>query len=60
MEPGTINRDELEKAIIQLEQALHNYAFWYGQITRTITCHVPPDQRDLSPDAHKQCNLGQW
>lgn len=60
MEPEIINRDELQKAIIQLEQALHSYSYWYGQIMRTITCHISPDQRDLSPEAYKQCNLGQW
>ncbi len=54
------NRDEFQKAAIQVEQALHNYALWYGQIMRTITCGLDPDQRDLSADAHKECTLGQW
>src|SRR5688572_812957 len=60
MEIGEIDREELQKAVIQLEQALHNYALWYGQVMRTITCRQTPDQRDLSADAHKLCNLGQW
>lgn len=56
----SINRDELQFMISQLEQALYNHQQWYSSIIRSLVCRIPPDKHDISEDAHKECRFGQW
>lgn len=55
-----INHEALEKINSRLDQALYNHQQWFNAFIRTLICKLPPDQRDLSPDAHKECRFGQW
>lgn len=55
-----VTRDELQGVITQLKEALYNHQQWYGGLIRTIVCKLPGDKRDISPDAHAECRLGQW
>lgn len=56
----TINRDELQYMISQLEQALYNHQQWYSSIIRSLVCRLPPDKHDISENAHRECRFGQW
>lgn len=55
-----VSREELQKSIEQLEQALYNHHQWHNALTRTLVCRLPGDEHDLSPLAHKACRFGQW
>ncbi len=55
-----VSREEVQKNIEQLEQALFNHQQWYNALTRTLICRLPGDEHDLSPMAHKACRFGQW
>jgi diguanylate cyclase (GGDEF)-like protein len=47
-------------ALEQLTQAIHNHEQWYKNVTRTILCQLPYDQRDVAEAPHRQCRFGQW
>lgn len=55
-----IGRDDAQEALRQLDQAIYNHEKWLTDLTRTIICRLPPDQRDISQDAYHQCRFGQW
>lgn len=55
-----VTRDEMQKAVGQLREALHSHQQWYGALTRTLVCKLPSDKRDTDPEAHKKCRFGQW
>ncbi|MFI4956582.1 MAG: diguanylate cyclase [Gammaproteobacteria bacterium] len=55
-----VSRDELQKSIDQLEQALYNHQQWYNALIRTLVCRLPGDAHDLNAEAHKACRFGQW
>lgn len=55
-----ISREELQKSIDQLEQALYNHQQWYSATVRTLVCRLPGDEHDLSMEAHEHCRFGQW
>ncbi|MDR3492081.1 MAG: diguanylate cyclase [Gammaproteobacteria bacterium] len=55
-----INREELQKVIAQLEQAMYNHQQWYKALNRSLICRLPSDRHNLSPEAHKECLFGQW
>ena len=58
--PREATHDELQKTLIQLKESLHNHYEWHRGIIRTLTCKLPADKRDTSPDAHRECRFGQW
>lgn len=60
MERFDISREELVAMLTQLEQAYLNHLQWYSATIRTITCKLPVDQRDLTPESHHACRFGQW
>lgn len=55
-----VSREDLQKSIEQLDQALYNHQQWYNALTRTLVCRLAGDDHDLSPTAHKACRFGQW
>ncbi|KTD59592.1 regulatory protein (GGDEF, PAS, PAC domains) [Legionella santicrucis] len=60
MQIDFLNREELQEFIFQFEQALYNHQQWYNSIIRSLVCRLPPDQHDVSVNAHKECRFGQW
>lgn len=55
-----ISQDELQTALVQLDQAIYNHNQWYESIIRTLICRLPYDRRDIGKDAHRECRFGQW
>lgn len=55
-----VTRDELQRTLAQLEQALNNHQEWHAALVRSLICKLPGDQRDITPEAHKECRFGQW
>ena len=55
MSPG-----EIRNAISILDQALFNHVQWTDALNITLICHLQPDERDLDPEAHRECRFGQW
>jgi diguanylate cyclase (GGDEF)-like protein len=43
-----------------LEQALYNHDQWAEALYGALICRLPPDQRDMSSEAHRLCRFGQW
>lgn len=56
----TIGHEEIQVILGQLDQAINNHNTWYENITRTLICRLPHDQRDVREDAHRECQFGQW
>jgi len=52
--------DDLYAALGEIDQAIHNHEQWFRELTRSLVCRLPHDQRDLAADAHQHCRLGQW
>ncbi len=53
-------REDLQKALFELEQALHNHLQWHNNLIRTLACRSAFDKHDIVPKAHKECRFGQW
>lgn len=51
---------DTREALGQLDQAIHNHKEWFNAVTRTLVCRLPPDPKDVAPDAHCRCRLGRW
>lgn len=52
--------EELQSVLLQLDQAIYNHEQWSQALDRILICHALCDQRDVSPDAHRRCQFGQW
>lgn len=52
--------EELQATLLQLDQAIYNHEQWSKGLDRTLICKSHCDQRDVSPDAHRHCQFGQW
>lgn len=52
--------EQIRRALKELEQATHNHDQWAEMLFGTLICRLPPDERDVSIDAHRQCRFGQW
>lgn len=52
--------EELQSVLLQLDQAIYNHEQWSKALDRTLICKSHCDQRDVSPEAHRQCQFGQW
>ena len=55
-----IGKQELQTTLQQLDQAIYNHEQWLKDLTRSIICKLPYDNRDIADDAHRQCRFGQW
>jgi diguanylate cyclase len=52
--------EQMRAALKELEQAAYNHERWSETLFGTLICRLPPDQRDVSGDAHRHCRFGQW
>ena len=52
--------DDLQSVLMQLEQAINNHEQWSKALDRTLICRGQYDPRDVSEDAHRQCQFGLW
>lgn len=57
---NSIDRNELQKIVSHLDQALYNHKQWYNVFVRTLVCRLQGDNNDTLPDAHTRCRFGQW
>lgn len=55
-----LSDEQMRTVIKALEQAAYNHNQWSEGLYGTLICHLPPDQRDMSDDAHRLCRFGQW
>lgn len=55
-----IGKQELQTTLQQLDQAIYNHEQWLKDLTRSIICKLPYDNRDIADDAHRHCRFGQW
>lgn len=55
-----IAADELQEAILQLDQAIYSHEQWFKNLDRALVCRAVNDERDLEQDAHRHCQFGQW
>ena len=53
-------QQELEEAVQELGAAIESQEQWYSDLNRTLICHLPPNIRDLSREAHHLCAFGAW
>lgn len=56
----SIDREELQAILVQLEQALYNHIQWHNALIRSFACRIPGNLNDMHPQAHKRCLFGQW
>ena len=55
-----LDTEELRVIIHELDQAIYNHEQWSKRLARTLLCHTPCDEHDVSADAHRNCLFGQW
>jgi diguanylate cyclase (GGDEF)-like protein len=55
-----MSRELLLSTLRELDQAMYNHEQWYKELIRSVVCQLPPDQREFSEDAHRNCRFGQW
>ncbi|EKE09018.1 MAG: Signaling protein with a GGDEF protein [uncultured bacterium] len=56
----SIDREELQAIVVQLEQALYNHLQWHNALIRVFACHLPCNLNDMHPQSYKKCLFGQW
>lgn len=55
-----LGQQELEEAVEELSAAIESQEQWYADLNRSLICRLPPNVRDLSPEAHHLCAFGAW
>jgi diguanylate cyclase (GGDEF)-like protein len=55
-----LSDEQMHTVVKALEQAAYNHSQWAEALYGTLICRLPPDQRDMSDDAHHMCRFGQW
>jgi diguanylate cyclase len=53
-------RDQIQAALVAIDQALYNHEQWCEALYATLMCRLAPDDRDIASDAHRNCRFGQW
>jgi len=56
----SLDRDQLQKMLVELDQALYNHQQWHYDLLRSLACRLPSDKHDIAPNAHEECRFGQW
>ncbi len=56
----TVSHDELQQALLEVDQAFFNHERWSESVYATLICRLVPDERDINSDAHRHCRFGQW
>jgi diguanylate cyclase len=57
---SSLEQNDMQDIVAQLDQAINNHGQWFDTITRTLICRLPHDRREVAEDAHRQCLFGQW
>jgi diguanylate cyclase len=52
-------RDQIQAALVAIDQALYNHEQWCEALYATLMCRLAPDERDIGSDAHRNCRFGQ-
>jgi len=55
-----LGQQELEEAVEELSAAIESQEQWSADLNRALICRLPPNVRDLSPEAHHLCAFGAW
>jgi diguanylate cyclase len=55
-----LSDEQMREGVKVLEQAVYNHEQWAETLFGTLICRLPPDERDMSVDAHCKCRFGQW
>ncbi|NNJ92058.1 MAG: diguanylate cyclase [Gammaproteobacteria bacterium] len=55
-----LGQHELEEAVEELSAAIESQEQWYADLNRALICRLPPNVRDLLPEAHHLCAFGAW
>lgn len=55
-----MSTEQMHSTLKALEQAVYNHDQWAEALYGNLICRLPPDQRDMAPDAHRLCRFGQW
>ena len=55
-----MKHEDLQMIVNHLDQSLHNHEVWFNSLIRTLICHLPADQHDVSDNPEKKCRFGQW
>lgn len=56
----SFSKQQLERIIGQLDQAISYHDVWYRHLMRVIVVRQAPDPADLKSDAHLSCRFGRW
>lgn len=60
MDFNFLEREVIQDALFQCEQALHNHQQWHNLIIRSLVCKLPPNEQDVDKNSYKKCLFGQW
>jgi diguanylate cyclase (GGDEF)-like protein/PAS domain S-box-containing protein len=52
--------NELERYVVELEQAIENHVRWLAQINRVLICKLPASENDLTERPDLLCKFGHW
>ena len=55
-----LTQEQMRAAVSELEQALYNHERWTDALYAVLVCRLAPDERDISEDAFRRCQFGQW
>lgn len=53
-------QEDLQNAVLYLDQALQNHSIWYHQIIRTLACRQANNIQEFVHKTDRECSLGQW
>ncbi|MGV8843592.1 MAG: diguanylate cyclase [Pseudomonas sp.] len=56
---SSFTNQQLQSVIAQFDLAIHSHDQWYKNLLRVLISHLPPEEVDLMPDAHRRCRFGQ-
>lgn len=56
----SMSDEDIRSALKELDLATYNHLQWAEALNSTLICRTTPDSRDISEDAHHNCQFGQW
>lgn len=55
-----LSAKDTEETIRRLERAAMEHSKWINDLSRSLICHLPIEEKHLDVKASKKCNFGQW
>lgn len=55
-----VTREDLEKILQVIDQALAMHRSWYEDLLRSLICKLPLPASVIKADAHRHCDFGCW